>query len=174
VARPFAASRRTRFEGEEAGLDRLLEHLQGVDGSLRALHVAAHAFVDPDRPERNGIVLSGGEMLRVDRVRHLRIHSDLVVLSCCDSARGTPTAGEGQRGLVRAFLVAGAQRVVASCWRVSDAQTPEFMGRLYEAWQGEGMSLPGALRAAQLERLQAGGKLAHPYYWAAFVAWGLP
>ena len=46
--------------------------------------------------------------------------------------------------------------------------------RLYEVWQKQGLPLPGALRAAQLQRLRAGGRLAHPYYWASFVAWGVP
>ncbi len=174
VEQPFPASRRVRLAGREATLSALRARIGAQPQAWRALHVCAHAFADPQRPERNGAVLAKGEMLHVDLVRRMRIPADLVVLSCCDGARGTPTAGEGQRGLVRAFLVAGAHRVVASCWRVSDKHTPAFMGRLYEAWQGEGHALPAALRTAQLERIHAGGALAHPYYWASFVAWGLP
>lgn len=174
VAATFPADRRRTRVGDEATLAALSAHLATRSAPLRALHVAAHAFVDPDSPARSGIVLAGGAMLRVDRVRRMHVPSDLVVLSCCDSAQGTPTAGEGQRGLVRAFLLAGARRVVASCWRVDDAATPDLMGRLYAGWQAQGHALPTALRAAQLERLRAGGRLAHPCFWASFVAWGLP
>ena len=174
VGEAFRPAAHAQLTGEAASVQGIRAHLDRPGPGLRALHVAAHAFVDPEHPDRNGIVLAGGDMLTVDRVRRMRMPSDLVVLSCCDSGRGTPTAGEGQRGLVRAFLVAGARRVVASCWRVSDAETPALMEHLYRGWQGKGLALPSALRAAQLQRLRAGGALAHPYYWAAFVAWGLP
>ncbi len=174
VEGPFDPSVRTRLTGAEAGVAALRRACEERSGGLRALHVAAHAFVDGLNPARSGIALTGGEMLTVDTVRRMRLECDLVTLSCCDSARGTPTAGEGQRGLVRAFFIAGARRVVASCWRVSDEHTPAFMARFYEAWAGQQREVVSALRLAQLERLAAGGPLAHPSAWASFVAWGLP
>src|SRR5688572_32163989 len=45
---------------------------------------------------------------------------DLAVLSACRTAFGAPREGEGVFTLSRGFLVAGARRVVASLWLVSD------------------------------------------------------
>ena len=174
VAKAFPDAPQTRLGGKAAKLDALESALTSHGPRLRALHVAAHAFVDPAHPERTGIALSEGRMWTADFVKRAKVLADLVVLSCCDSARGTQAEGEGQRGLVRAFLIAGARRVVASCWRVSDKHTPALMGRLYALWEGEGRDLPTALRTAQLERIDKGGPLAHPYHWASFVAWGPP
>jgi CHAT domain-containing protein/tetratricopeptide (TPR) repeat protein len=97
------------------------------------------------------------------------------VLSACDSGAGTVAIGEGVLGLRRAFLIAGAHSVIMSLWAVDDAAASEWMGALYEARLGRGLSTADAVREASLRLLQqrrARGLTTHPFYWAPFVAAG--
>ena len=75
-------------------------------------------------------------------------------------------------GLTRAFLYAGARRVVVSLWEVNDLAVPDLMTEFYRALR-EGMAPATALRGAKVAFLQsemAGYR--HPYYWAGFVLVG--
>ncbi|MBY0230158.1 MAG: CHAT domain-containing protein, partial [Gemmataceae bacterium] len=76
---------------------------------------------------------------------------ELAVLSACQTGLGQEAAGEGMRGLQRAFAVAGCKSVVSSLWSVHDAATAVLMERFYHhLWKGKKSKLE-ALRLAQLE-----------------------
>jgi CHAT domain-containing protein len=101
---------------------------------------------------------------------------DLVTLSACETAKGTAESGEGVQGLVSAFQMAGARRVVASLWRVDDEGTRRLMEGFYERMlRTENPLAPAdALREASValrDGKDADGKarFAAPRYWAAFV-----
>jgi CHAT domain-containing protein len=92
-------------------------------------------------------------------------------------AQGRIYEGEGIVGLTRAFLFAGAPRVVCSLWKVDDEATGALMTKFYESWNPKDGAKPlptaAALRAAQ-EHVRAVPRWADPHYWAAWVLWGLP
>ncbi len=119
-----------------------------------------------------------------------KIPADLVVLSAWETGRGLIGHGEGIVGLMRAFMYAGAPRVICSLWKVDDEATLALMKRFYELWnpagtlseQSEskgrengsaGLDVADALREAQTF-VRGHEKWEHPYYWAAWVLWGLP
>ena len=94
--------------------------------------------------------------------------TQLVVLSACDTGRGDVKLGQGVYGLRRAFLVAGAETVVMSLWKVNDETTRILMEAYYRhllAGQGRATALREAMR--ELRRTQP-----HPHYWAPFLAMG--
>jgi CHAT domain-containing protein len=72
--------------------------------------------------------------------------------------------------LARAFLLAGVPEVVASRWDADSSATAALMDSFYRILL-DGRSAPQALQAAaaELRRLPA---TSHPYYWAAFSAFG--
>ena len=96
----------------------------------------------------------------------------LVVLSACDSGLGSPVAGEGEEGLVRAFLLAGARNVVASFWKVPDETSRDLMIAFHRLRRTEKLGPVQALRAAQAEvRARAKHPLL-PVDWAGWAVWG--
>ncbi len=145
----------------------------------RILHFATHGLIDERTPRLSGLALSEldakGEpqegFLSLADISNLRLAAGLVVLSGCETARGREVGGEGMIGLSRAFMHAGAERVVASLWSVVDRATAELIGRFYSAMLRDGIAPAAALREAQLS-LRTGRRWKDPFYWAPFVIQG--
>jgi len=150
----------------------------------RAVHFATYVVIDEARPRLTSAVLAGDAkddgFLRAFEVSRSSTDADLVVLSACDSARGTVYPGEGLFCLPRAFLCSGVPRVIGSLWKVDDEATKALMVEFYRLWNPKegkpGLPTAEALRKAQ-EFVRDDPKhprWKHPYYWAAWVQWGLP
>ncbi|MHC5010038.1 MAG: CHAT domain-containing tetratricopeptide repeat protein [Planctomycetota bacterium] len=165
--------------GEEASEIALRRELPQVR-RWRAVHLACHGLVDIENPTLSALALTRRDeedgFLTALEVLRMEIPTDLAVLSACRTARGRIVRGEGIVGLARAFMYAGSPRVLCSLWKVDDEATRALMERFYELWKPQaenGPSAAEALRDAQAHvRSQDGWE--HPYYWAAWVIWGLP
>jgi len=145
----------------------------------RVVHLASHALLDAKRPELSGVVLSmydeSGKpqdgFLSLADVYRMRLDAELVVLSACRTGLGKELRGEGLLGLTRGFMNAGAPRVVASMWKVSDQATAALMDRFYRALLEEKLAPAAALRQAQLE-LRKERRFSSPFAWAGFQMQG--
>jgi CHAT domain-containing protein len=167
--------------------------------SFDYVHMATHALLDLQAPERSAIVLSAPDSSgeadpRDDGLLTMReiylgwkLDADLVALSGCQTGQMTPNAG-GYLGIAQAFLRAGVRSLLVSQWKVDDVATALLMGRFYENLTATGaaadaargpMSKAHALTEAKrwLRQLtDADGRqlFAHPAYWAGFVLVGDP
>ncbi len=145
----------------------------------RIIHFATHGLLNNEHPELSGILLSmvdekGGPQngfLRLHDIYNLNLPVELVVLSACNSGLGKNVRGEGLVGIVRGFMYAGAERVVASLWKVDDEATGDLMKVFYKEIFREGVAPAAALRKAQIAMWQQEQWRA-PFYWAAFVLQG--
>jgi CHAT domain-containing protein/tetratricopeptide (TPR) repeat protein len=139
------------------------------------IHFACHGFLDEKMPFRSALVLSSAEddkedgFLQAREIANLRLDAELVVLSACQTGKGSLERGEGILGLTRTFFYAGARSVVSTLWEIGDKGTAEFMGQFYD-YLSRKKDKAQALRLAKLSLLKT--KYAHPFYWAGFVLLG--
>ncbi|MEZ6010022.1 MAG: CHAT domain-containing tetratricopeptide repeat protein [Planctomycetota bacterium] len=174
VAELYPGKATTLLLGDDADRARLVAALARDGRQLQVLHMACHAHVDRVRPRMTALQLAGGDTIGLDAIAQWDLGCSVAFLTACDGARGAAMLGEGPIGFPRALLMAGAERVIASCWRVDDEAARELVLRVHEGLARDGLVASEALARAQRERLHAGGPLAHPYYWAGWLPWGLP
>lgn len=147
---------------------------------FKIIHLATHGIVNASHPELSALVFSlvdkDGQsrpgFLRLNDIYNLNLAVDLVVLSACETGIGKEFRSEGLLGLTRGFMYAGAERVVATLWKVNDVATSELMKRFYTYMLSEGKPASVALRQAQLDMIKSGGESQAPFFWAGFVLQG--
>jgi CHAT domain-containing protein len=143
------------------------------------IHLATHGLLDYGTPEETGIRdVPGAIALAPDatndglltsaEILTMQLQAELVVLSACDTGRGTIT-GDGVIGLSRSLMQAGVPSVVVSLWSVPDDST-EFLMKEFYANLDE-MDKAQALRQAMLTTMQQ-SDYATPLDWAAFTLIG--
>ncbi|HYG04300.1 MAG TPA: CHAT domain-containing tetratricopeptide repeat protein [Chryseosolibacter sp.] len=138
--------------------------------------------VDQNPLLRSGILLAGAEktfagekppsedgVLSAYEAMTLNLdETELVVLSACETGLGEIRNGEGVYGFQRALIIAGAEAVVMSLWKVSDQVTQELMAAFYEFWTTD--------RSKREAFIMAQNKIREshpePYYWAPFIMIG--
>jgi len=173
IAALFKKSTTNVFK-RKAATEEQLKRLDLTD--YKILHFATHCLIDDEKPARSSIVLSLGNnsyedgLLQMREIFNLKLNSDLVTLSACQTGLGQYIKGEGIEGLCRAFFYAGASSALISLWAVHDQASYQFMERYYFHLRSSN-SVMDSLQKAKLEMISS-GMLSHPYYWAGFVATG--
>ncbi len=114
-------------------------------------------------PDREDGILLAEEIAQLD-LRGVK----LVVLSACETGLGDNTGTQGIFGLIRAFKLAGVEKVVVSLWKVGDQSSSEFTNRLFKKWLGGQTSLREALISTQKE-LRSSKNFSDPKDWASFI-----
>jgi CHAT domain-containing protein len=166
---------RTVLLGREASEERLTS---SELSSYRVLHLATHAVADDKAGGFSALALSldekpaGGDgVWTAAEIARMKLTADLVVVSGCETGTGQEAKAEGVIGLSRAFMVAGAQRVCGSIWKVEDTATQKLMTTFYDGLLTNGLAASRALQQAKLAMLRSG---AAPFYWAPFILVGPP
>jgi CHAT domain-containing protein len=163
VADLFGSDAAVAFIGKAASIETLRQHAAGFD----VIHLACHAQFRSDNPTFSALHLHDGA-LTVDLIETLGLAPATVVLGGCETGLAEIGSGDEMVGLVRAFMIAGAARVLASMWPVDDAVTAGFMASFYSALR-RGEAPATALCEAQMAVRR---KHPHPLYWAAFTLYG--
>ena len=141
--------------------------LRQVAAGADLLHLACHGEFRADSPLFSALHLSDGAFTALD-AEALSLDGCLVVLSACETALADAARDDEALGLVRAFLIAGASRVLGGLWAVDDAATARWMGHFHARLAA---GKPPAQAVAEVQRrCIANG--AHPFAWAGFALHG--
>ena len=97
-------------------------------------------------------------------------HCKLAVLSACATANSAQGDWMDRDSLVFSLLSSGVPHVVASRWNVNSAITSTIMQSFYKHLL-ERNDVPQALQGAE-QMIRTDPRTSHPYYWAAFTAFG--
>lgn len=161
----------------------------------RVLHIATHGYFKESKTEtaseddiathpllNSGIMLMGsgdiidnpsnkyvnqkdGILTALEAMDMSLDKTDLVVLSACETGRGSVQTGEGVYGLQRSFLLAGAKAVVISLFKVNDEVTQKLMLSFYQKWL-----VTGDKRQAFIDaKKEIKNQYKKPIYWGAFI-----
>ncbi len=180
IAAQFPAARTTTWTGSQANKATLRRASKADElQRYRYVHFAAHAWAQPDKPESSAIVLAGaGDELPTHRaltaaeLAGLKMGSELIVLSACDTAAGHFEHGQGLLGLAYAGLAAGNRAALLSLWPIADETTARFMSSMYTKLR-RGANPASALAATQREfRHSNDPRLSDPLVWAPFILYG--
>lgn len=169
---------------------------KAVAGRIEYLHFATHSVLNESTPLDSGLVLSATATVGEDQENGLlqtweifedmRIDTDLVVLSGCETSLGKAFGGEGLVGLTRAFHHAGSKAVMASLWQIADQSAAELM-TLFHEHRLAGSRADEALHRAQLDLIAEANEgwfkrtwrsltdrsaYAHPFHWASLQLHG--
>ena len=175
------------------------EALMKLLQSPRVLHIGSHGYKgDPNASAsafadlyaeywtsenamiNHGVVLAGvnegGEGVEDGILSALEIldldlaGTELVTLNLCRSGVGESFSGEGQYGLRRAFMLAGAKHVLASSWSVPDDLMEPLVSRFYSAYLN-GASPGAALHVALSNRFKEVGEAGEllPLQWSGLM-----
>ena len=163
-----------------------------ADGRLaeyRFLHFATHGAVAGEVKDaaEPGLILTPPERgttdikalerddgyLTASEIASLRLDSDWVILSACNTASGANAKAEALSGLARAFFYAGARSLLVSHWEVDSDATVKLVTGAFSAFTDNPHLTHGeALQRSMLALVRSGGQDAHPSYWAPFIVVG--
>ena len=145
--------------------------------SAKVIHFATHGSASAGFLAFGAMVSVGGDMIVTSEsvllyprdVEQMNISPALVVLSSCDSGRGMMKA-DGIQGMARAFILAGAQAVLTTLWKVPDESVAIFMQFFYQ-YMVDGKESTLALRKAILS-IRCFSKYSQYIHWSGYQLTG--
>jgi CHAT domain-containing protein/Tfp pilus assembly protein PilF len=139
--------------------------LQNLNNDI--LHFSCHGYFDKGNPLASGVQLKDSN-LTAEEIFDLRINTELVTLSACQTGISENEPGDELIGLSRAFVYAGVPSLVVSLWDVSSYTTRELMIDFYTNLKN-GDQKAIALQNAQINIME---RHEHPFFWAPFILIG--
>ena len=165
--------------------DYLLDDSATVDNFVtsapdyKILHLSTHGLSDSRLGDFSFLSFSpdssdwSSSLLFVRNIYDLKLSTQLVVLSACETAKGELQKTEGIIGLSRAFIIAGANSVISSMWLVDDVSTKNVMKMFYTHLKS-GSNISYALANAKRDFIKnSSNKYKHPFFWAGFMHYGV-
>ena len=158
------------------------EKIKSLDlSNYKYISFATHAIVADqiNNISEPGIILTPPKkstktndgILTVSEIERLKLNSDIVILSACNTASedGTPNA-EGLSGLTSAFFQAGTKSMMVTHWDVETNSAVTLTTGTFDKMK-ELKNLSKAMHKTKIEMMND-PKTSHPIYWAPFVLIG--
>lgn len=148
-----------------------------IAGKSKILHLATHSKVNDENPlfstlyfhkksetegQENGIIYAY-------ELFDMKINSEMVFLSSCESGAGGYLKGTGILGFSRAFSYAGAKSLSLNLWPIRDQTAATLSTNFYSALN-TGMNKAEAIQESALYYLN--NRNSDPYLWGSLVLYG--
>ena len=132
------------------------------------LHLAVHGKSNSSNKYENCLIVKssyGLDTIYGYEFIGLNSGTPLVVLSACETAKGTYQSGEGLYSLKRFFHLSGSENIVSSLWPVDDSSSKLFFREFYSF---QSLKIIDKY-VASARILKSKPKYSHPYYWSNYV-----
>lgn len=116
----------TALSGEDATVETVLQSMK----TSNWIHLACHGVQDPIKPT-NSAFLINGQLTLNDIMKQSFSHTELAVLSACQTARGDSELPEEAIHLAAGMLMAGYGSVIGTMWSIRDDDAPIIAERFY-------------------------------------------
>ena len=107
--------------------------------------------------------------LKMSDILSLKMNSDIVALTACQTGLGKELSGEGVMSMGRAFQYAGAKSVLMTLWEVADTSSVKLTESFFQHRKDGKTKLESLKLARDAIRRQG---FEHPFFWAAFILVG--
>lgn len=147
----------------------------------RIIHIATHFIANTDYPQYSALLFSARDsgnpfdLYYAHELFKLKLDTDLVVLSACESSEKHLLGLQGLRGMTASFKNAGARAMMVSMWPV-DQYSSRLIPLFYKEYRN-GKPPISALRTARLDLMKQTApfnhslkiSFAHPFLWANYI-----
>jgi len=118
----------TWLNDREATVATVLHHMKKCDW----LHLACHGVQDPVDPTDSAFLLFNGPLTLKEIMKQSFSHTELAVLSACQTAKGDSELPEEAIHLAAGMLMAGYGSVVGTMWSIGDDDAPIIAENFYK------------------------------------------
>jgi CHAT domain-containing protein len=118
----------TRLDDREATTTAVLHHMKECNW----IHLACHGVQDSVSPIKSAFALIDNPLMLQDIMKETFSHTELAVLSACQTAKGDSELPEEAIHLAAGMLMAGYGSVVATMWSIRDNDAPIIAERFYK------------------------------------------
>jgi CHAT domain-containing protein len=131
------------------------------------VHLATHSYFAGNLD--NSFILAYDRrisLLDLEKILSNQTVTDLLVLSACETAKGSERAVLGLAGVAAR---SGVPSTLGSLWKVKDDEQSSMIKAFYHYWQSPQYNKATALQKIQIEQIKI---FAHPQKWAALTLIG--
>ena len=118
----------TRLNDREATVAAVLQAMKECNW----IHLACHGVQDTTSATDSAFVLVDGKLTLKEIMKQSFSHTELAVLSACQTAKGDKNLGDEAVHLAAGMLMAGYRSIVASMWSIRDDDGPIIAEQFYE------------------------------------------
>ncbi|HRP89969.1 MAG TPA: CHAT domain-containing protein [Edaphocola sp.] len=160
------------------GKNAIVENLKKEANAHKIIHIATHAKYDNANPNASGLYFSkdqnGISFINLNEIFEIPIHSDLTILTACESGKPGYQDGEGLVSLAHAFNSSGSKNILTGIWKIDEASTA-ILTEYFLNNIASGQATDIALQNAKIKYIQnVDGRLLSPYYWSGLILMGEP
>ncbi|TAF32387.1 MAG: CHAT domain-containing protein [Cytophagales bacterium] len=152
----------------------------GAINEARVVHLAAHTFINQEKPWLSGILMAQDStsnqdgLLHIHEILNTKLSAELLMLTATHGGVGAARTGEGCLGMARAWFYAGAQRLGLSLWLNETVANEQLLSDFYTTLSTpskKAIDYSTSLRKSKLKLIKS-KEYSAPYFWSHLIMFG--